>query len=850
MTTWQNYAVNTGTAVTSWRYNPQTGRLAAKIYPAPSASATTSTVSYSYTPAGRLYTRTWARGLVTTYGYHSDGALASVDYGDDDSLNPTPDVAYSYYRHGQIKEVRDGLLVGGVITDANLRFRHAYTFDAELRPDAEAIQTFGQHQITRHYEGTADGQAPGRYAGFTYSGASPSAFSLSVNYAFDVSGRLREVTSPAGAFTYAYVTDSDLVESVTGPVHTVTHTHQPKGNGLLTKTNTVGQTTISRFGYTINDLNQRVVSTSTGTAFAQPAQSVYRYNEKGEVIAGDRFEGDNPNQRGAPILPESYAYAFDDIGNRKKATRGAAVAPLEQQNYTANLLNQYAEISSADLQSAPVVITPTHDLDGNLKSDDRWTYTWDGENRLIRMEAIAGQNSTVAHRRLEFIYDHQSRRVRKRVFTAHSGTTAWAPVTDLAFIYDGWNLIAELTSSSTSPLNWSVHRSFVWGTDLSGSLQGSGGVGGLLTVSEVLNSQILSSFFPSYDGNGNVSEYLNASGAIVAHYEYSLFSEIVKATGTEADAFSFRFSTKYEDGESGYYYYGFRYYNSFAGRWLVKDPVGEGGGFNLYGFVYNNTNGYHDFLGGSPRRHPNRVRGSGGDVAGLVLGLRVIGGLPFDVLSGDFRPVRPLASIGESDCNVLITVNGIWNNEDRRDRLNSLVSQAPRYKNAIPMMSENHTTLYVGDILQIIGDELGLIQVSSRRLARHINSVYVQMVKNKCSCPKIQILAHSQGTMVFERARPLLDKNAAAAIHYTGIGGQTTIQGGHGLARVENYTSKTDFLNRDWVPVIGNYNPLRVFSWIQDGFPDYTEFTQPHSNILEHSYEPYYAGHVDGLGPD
>ena len=31
----------------------------------------------------------------------------------------------------------------------------------------------------------------------------------------------------------------------------------------------------------------------------------------------------------------------------------------------------------------------THDLDGNLTSDGRWTYTWDAENRLIAMETTA-----------------------------------------------------------------------------------------------------------------------------------------------------------------------------------------------------------------------------------------------------------------------------------------------------------------------------------------------------------------------------------------------------------------------------------------------------------------------------
>jgi len=44
-------------------------------------------------------------------------------------------------------------------------------------------------------------------------------------------------------------------------------------------------------------------------------------------------------------------------------------------------------------------------------------------------------------------------------------------------------------------------------------------------------------------------------------------------------------------------YYGFRYYNASAGRWLSKDPIGEEGGMNLYGFVGNSPVDRLDYLG-------------------------------------------------------------------------------------------------------------------------------------------------------------------------------------------------------------------------------------------------------------
>ncbi|MGK0187584.1 MAG: hypothetical protein ACI9R3_003372 [Verrucomicrobiales bacterium] len=49
---------------------------------------------------------------------------------------------------------------------------------------------------------------------------------------------------------------------------------------------------------------------------------------------------------------------------------------------------------------------------------------------------------------------------------------------DTKFVYDGWNLVAELNARSSDALL----RSYIWGLDTSGTFQGAGGVGGLLVV--------------------------------------------------------------------------------------------------------------------------------------------------------------------------------------------------------------------------------------------------------------------------------------------------------------------------------------------------------------------------------
>jgi RHS repeat-associated protein len=128
----------------------------------------------------------------------------------------------------------------------------------------------------------------------------------------------------------------------------------------------------------------------------------------------------------------------------------------------------------------------------------------------------------------------------------------------------------------------------VWGLDLSGSLSGAGGVGGLLMFQDDATTNT-GTYFPTYDGNGNVTGLVNGNtGTLDALYEYGPFGKLLRMSGTAASADNaFRFSTKWQDGLNDLYYYGYRFYNADTGRWLNKDPMEEQGGANLYGFVEN-----------------------------------------------------------------------------------------------------------------------------------------------------------------------------------------------------------------------------------------------------------------------
>jgi RHS repeat-associated protein len=62
-------------------------------------------------------------------------------------------------------------------------------------------------------------------------------------------------------------------------------------------------------------------------------------------------------------------------------------------------------------------------------------------------------------------------------------------------------------------------------------------------------------------------------------------------------------STKYYDWESGYYYYGLRYYGPSFGGWPNRDSISELGGMNLYAFTDNNPIWAFDYLGMLPEWH-------------------------------------------------------------------------------------------------------------------------------------------------------------------------------------------------------------------------------------------------------
>ena len=165
----------------------------------------------------------------------------------------------------------------------------------------------------------------------------------------------------------------------------------------------------------------------------------------------------------------------------------------------------------------------------------------------------------------------------------------WSLVETRTFVYDDWNLIHE---TRTDELGTVTRLDYFWGPDLSGSLQGAGGVGGLVAVS-VDGAW----YFPGYDNNGNVIGYWDERGRLAAEFVYDAFGNPVGGHDAPYVHLPHRFSTKYHDAETDLYYYGYRYYSPSLGRWISRDPIEERKENNLLSFCKNNGLIHFDMLG-------------------------------------------------------------------------------------------------------------------------------------------------------------------------------------------------------------------------------------------------------------
>ncbi len=225
----------------------------------------------------------------------------------------------------------------------------------------------------------------------------------------------------------------------------------------------------------------------------------------------------------------------------------------------------------------PSSVALQYDLNGNLTNDGTRSFAYDAEDRLATNWVAGAWKS-------EFVYDGLGRRRIERDYSWNAGT--WQLTNETHCIYDGWLVVQERNSNNV------VQVTYTRGLDLSGTLQYAGGIGGLLARTDTSGSAYYHS-----DGAGNVTGLIDANENMAARYLYGPFGKLTAQWGPLAGANAMQFSSMPRHANSGMSLYAFRGYDPTLQRWIQRDPIGELGGLNLYGFVGNNPLGYVDPFG-------------------------------------------------------------------------------------------------------------------------------------------------------------------------------------------------------------------------------------------------------------
>ena len=518
---------------TTWAYDPRTSLCLSKTY------ADGSQVTYTYTPDNLPLRTTYASGKWKENVYDTQRRLTGVLYS-------SPDMDCEF----------ENDVYGRTTYASNCVAQTAYAFNAagaatnETRTTENAVDT-----IVRTFDGAdrltglaITGQGYAQYIDYSTNGLLTSISNSDVVVAYDYSGDLKNI-----GYAIAFA-----------------------GGGMFTRT-------LCR-----DPFRRDIVLSVTNACGASNHDVVYSYDALSRPVSRN-FDTFGYNDRSevseATIGGNIETHEYDAIGNSLLATFNA-----ETNTYTVNNVNQYTSVlcdsqmlahpsgsATPNLPSEAELlrcISPlremSYDPDGNLTFDGVFTYAYDADNRL---SSVSSNGLILATNQ----YDHKGRRIRK--------TT---PTTVTTFLYHGWNLIYEHEVVGTV----TNETFYYWGKDLSGTLQGAGGVGGLLYLKR--NGVI---YVPHADAFGNILRYADTAGNIVATYVYDTFGRTISTTGPLAHLFRHRFSTKYFDAETSLYYYGYRFYHPILMRWLNRDPIEECGGLNVYEFCGNSPVDSIDTLG-------------------------------------------------------------------------------------------------------------------------------------------------------------------------------------------------------------------------------------------------------------
>jgi RHS repeat-associated protein len=414
-------------------------------------------------------------------------------------------------------------------------------------------------------------------------------------WSYDQQGRLQSQGDPIGTFTYAYVSNSGRVQTLTYPNgQTTTYAYYPVAQDLRLQEihhKKPDLNTLNKFTYTYDALGN--IRTWTQQMDATPAKAYDFGYDRADQLTVATYRTTDPT----PSILKRYRYAYDPAGNRTAeqiddAVTGAsydgmnrltsqqpggallfrgtvsepATVTVGGKPATVTADNVFTGTTSVPSGTSQVVVqatdasgnvrsstyalsqsgaakTFTYDANGNLTDDGTKTYEWDAENRLQAVKQ--GGNSLAS-----FTYDGGGRRSTK---TAGGLTTT--------YVYDGAQFLEERPSTGAS-------KRYVYGPGVDQTLaQVVGGV---------------TSYFIA-DHLGSIVRTTDGVGAVTLTRQYDPWGNPIQGSTTSGYAFTGR----EWDAETSVYYYRARYYDATFGRFISEDPEGLSEGPHLYRYVGN-----------------------------------------------------------------------------------------------------------------------------------------------------------------------------------------------------------------------------------------------------------------------
>ncbi len=348
-------------------------------------------------------------------------------------------------------------------------------------------------------------------------------------------------------------------------------------------------------------------------------QTVRQYDENGNVTyerqeSGSemRYAYDRQGRRTKMSLPDGKEVSYSYLGpflhqvqcgsyvsTYEKRDLSGKISKHDQLEYAYDLAGRLVKLTCADWNQK-AVYSPCGNItsmetrgkadyfsyDGlqQLISENGREYAYDGvENR--KGASVGPCNQLLKHNEDEFDYDFEGRVVKSQAFECrYDPLDRMICYNDTRYDYDGLNRrIARNEEAFLYDGNREIGRINAQGQVIELRILGeSRGA----ELGATLFIQIKGTWYKSIsDIRGNVACLIDGLGKEVASYHYSAFGEIET---TSSIANPWRFQSKRQDSESGWFFFGRRYYCPTTGRFTTPDPLGYSVGPNLYAFVHNN----------------------------------------------------------------------------------------------------------------------------------------------------------------------------------------------------------------------------------------------------------------------